>query len=426
MKRSDYKIHIIGAGISGLIAAKTLEYYGYNPIIIEATDRVGGRVKTDIVDGYQLDHGFQVLLNGYPEAQKHLDYNALELQEYLPGAIVFKDGKQHTLGDPLRNLGFLSSALFSPLGSFSDKLKILKLNSILKKKSLYAIFNEKERTTLAYLKQFGFSDKMISSFFKPFFTGIFLEPELRTSSRMFEFVYKMFGTGLAVLPKGGIQSIANQLQSQLKTTEFIYNTKVKTVNDTKIQLDNGDNLNTHFTIITANTEQLIGNLNHQKTQWKSCYCLYFEVEKRSIEKPLIGLVADDNTLINNIFFHNSLASNTKGENELLSVTIVKDTPLTELEIIAQVEKELAKTCNISVLKHLKTYHISKALPDLEQLQYDISPTETQLKPTIFLAGDCMLNGSLNAAMISGERAANGLVMTLEDGIIAEPLTSEYL
>ena len=94
MKNSNYKIHIVGAGVSGLIAATVLEKNGYAPVIIEATDRVGGRVKTDIVNGYQLDHGFQVLLTAYPAAQKYLDFESLELQKFLPGAMIFKNGKQ--------------------------------------------------------------------------------------------------------------------------------------------------------------------------------------------------------------------------------------------------------------------------------------------------------------------------------------------
>ena len=106
MNKQDYNIHIIGAGTSGLVAARVLEDYGYSPIINEATDRVGGRVKTDIVKGYQLDYGFQVLLTAYPAAQKYLNFDLLELQQFLPGATIFSSGKQKTVGDPLKNLSF--------------------------------------------------------------------------------------------------------------------------------------------------------------------------------------------------------------------------------------------------------------------------------------------------------------------------------
>ncbi|WP_296317421.1 FAD-dependent oxidoreductase [Winogradskyella sp. UBA3174] len=426
MNRKDYKIHIIGAGVAGLIAAKTLESAGYKPTIIEATDRVGGRVKTDIEKRYQLDHGFQVLLNAYPYAKKHLDFDALQLQTLKSGAAIFLNGKMETIGDPLRDFSFLLSTMTSSVGTLTDKIKILKLNTVLKKKTLESIFREEETTTLDYLKEKGFSDKIISNFFKPFFSGIFLEPELRTSSRMFEFVYKMFGDGLAVVPKDGIEAISKQLKSQLKTTEFLFNKKIKQVNDSSIQLEDGTTVKTQFTIIATAPDKFIANLNNQQQNWKSCYNLYFEVIKRTIKNPIIGLIADNDALINNIFFVSSLQTKEKGVEELLSVTVVKDHTLSELELVKKVEEELKTYCNIQVKTFVKCYHIKNALPDLDSLQYDISPTETQLKPTIFIAGDYLLNGSLNAAMISGERAAEGVIKSLEDGVLVENLTSEYI
>ena len=128
MTKKEYKIHIIGAGVSGLIAARVLENHGFSPIVIEATDRVGGRIKTDVIKGYQLDHGFQVLLTAYPAVKKYLDCDALELQNILPGASIFKSKHQKIIGDPLRNLSLMFPTLKSGIGTFSDKLKILKLN----------------------------------------------------------------------------------------------------------------------------------------------------------------------------------------------------------------------------------------------------------------------------------------------------------
>lgn len=425
MKREDYKIHIIGGGVSGLIAAKTLEEGGYRPTIIEATDRVGGRVKTDIVDGFQLDHGFQVLLDAYPLAQKHLNYSELNLQRFIPGAVIFQNGKMQSIGDPLRDSSLLLPTLMASVGSFSDKLKIFKLNRSLKKKSISSIFKSPETSTLDYLRAKGFSDRIINTFFRPFFSGIFLEGHLQTSSRMFEFVYKMFGEGLAVLPSSGIEAIPKQLKSQLKHTNFQFNTKIKAVEDDHLITDQGDRIDTHFTIIATDVKGLISNLS-DSNPWKSCHNLYFTTKDRVIKNALIGLISDDDALINNIFFHNSIDTDSKGNGELLSVTVVKDHNLNEKELIELVQKELQTKCNIYNTSFLKHYKIPKALPDLQQLQNDCSPTETQLKATIFLAGDQLLNGSLNAAMRSGERAAEGLIMSLEDGLRIEELTSEYL
>jgi protoporphyrinogen oxidase len=425
MEKSAYKIHIIGAGISGLIAAQILENHGYHPTIIEASSTVGGRVKSDVFKEYTLDHGFQVLLTSYPAAKKYLDYDALDLQKLLPGATLFKNGKSQTIGDPLRSLSLLFPTLLSSIGTLSDKVKILKLNSLLKKKKIAIIFQTEEKTSLQYLKDFGFSNEIITDFFKPFFSGIFLETELETSSRMFEFVYKMFGDGLAVIPKNGMQAIPNQLKSNLKSTKFLFNSPVREVKDKRILLENGEISESHITIITTDPSSLISNLKNQETNWKSCDTLYFETNNKTINKPLIGLLADKNTLINNIFYHTSIKTSNKTIKELLSVTVVKDHQLNEKELIKKVTEELSSKCGISDVTFLKRYQIKKALPKLTNLQYEISSTETKLKSTIFLAGDQLLNGSLNAAMIAGERAAMGVIQTLEDGLIVDELTSEY-
>ena len=425
MEKSAYKIHIIGAGISGLITAQILENHGYHPTIIEATATVGGRVKSDIINGYTLDHGFQVLLTSYPAAKKYLDYKALDLQELLPGATIFKNGKSQTIGDPLRKISLLIPTLLSSIGTVSDKIKILKLNTLLKKKKIAAIFKTQETTTLQYLKDFGFSNEIITEFFIPFFSGIFLETELETSSRMFEFVYKMFGDGLAVIPKNGIQAIPNQLKNNLKNTTFKFNTPVKEVKDKHIILTDNKTIASHITIIATDASSLISNLKNQETHWKSCDTLYFETKKSVLKKPLIGLISDKNALINNIFYHTSVATSTKTAKELLSVTIIKDHQLEEEVFIKEVVAELRSKCGILDVTFLKRYQIKKALPKLTNLQYEISSTETKLKSTIFLAGDQLLNGSLNAAMISGERAAMGVIQNLEDGLIVDELTSEY-
>ena len=416
MKKQDYKIYIIGAGVSGLIAARVLEDGGYSPVVIEATDRVGGRVKTDLVEGYQLDHGFQVLLTAYPAAQKYLDFEALELQQFLPGATIFNNGKAKTIGDPLRNISLLIPTLFSGIGRFSDKLKILKLNMLLSKTSLSEIFEKDEKTTLQYLIDFGFSEKMIAQFFTPFFAGIFLESKLENSSRMFEFVYKMFGEGFAALPKAGIEAIPKQLKDNLKRTKFKFNTKVKSVEDSKIWLADGTELESDFTIIATEASALVSQLKDQKNEWKSCNTLYFETGSRTIEKPLIGLISNKDALINNIFYHGSLESNSVGKKELLSVTVVKEHNLSDEALKMRVQKELEQHCGVEAPRFIKQYFIPKALPKLHGIQYEMHPSETRLSKGVFLAGDTLLNSSLNAAMISGERSALGVLQTIEAGL----------
>ncbi|NNL09540.1 MAG: NAD(P)-binding protein [Croceitalea sp.] len=427
MEKKEYKIHIVGAGVSGLIAAIALEEQGYHPIVIEATDRAGGRVKTDIFKGYQLDRGFQVLLTAYPMAKKYLDFNNLELNYLKPGAILHNEQGSHTtIGDPLRDRSLLLSTLKSKAASLKDKWQIFTLNRQLVNKSLEEIFSSPEMTTLAYLQQYGFSDKVIHNFFKPFFAGIFLEPSLETSSRMFEFVYKMFGQGMAAIPKNGMEAIAEQLKSKLKHTKFYYDSPVAQVSDKLLLLENGKEMSTHFTIVTGDASLVVPSLKNQEIDWRSCDTLYFEVPTRTIKQPIIGLCTAANALVNNIFYHSSIENREMGANELLSVTVVREHGLSNKALIEQVSHELNAYFGISETQFLKQYAIKKALPKLNNLKYGLSSTETRLTTTIFLAGDVLLNGSLNAAMLAGERAAQGIVNVLEESPDLAHFTSEYI
>lgn len=406
MQRPDYRIHIVGAGISGLIAARVLESKGFYPRLIDASDRAGGRLKTEEVDGFLLDHGFQVLLTAYPAVHEYLELDKLNLQYYKPGAAIYKNGPEGRLGDPLRDLSFLWPTLSFQHAGIKDKWLILKLQRELRSKSPEDLFLEKDSTTREFLIDYGFSEKVIQYFFRPFFSGIFLEPDLQTSSRMFRFVYKMFGEGNAAVPAAGIEAIPRQLESQLKHTSFQYNTRVSKVEEGKVVLESGEELPSHATIIATDAAPLVSQLAGSQT-WKSCDNLYFEATEPVIKEPLIGLLAAPDALTNNVCYP-TLLTDPEGDSHLLSVTVVKKHGLQEQELVAKVQGELEEHLGISEARFLKRFQISHALPRMTGPKYSMDPTETRLTESIFLAGDHLLNGSLNAAMISGERAAIAL------------------
>lgn len=400
---SSKQVYIVGAGVSGLIAALELEQAGFEPIILEKSDGVGGRVRTVEIEGYRLDIGFQVLLSAYPLVNKYLDMNALGLQKLASGAQILVNGKRYRIGDPTRDLGALLPTVFANIGSVADKFRILRLNQRLKRKTIEEIFDSAEFTTLEYLEGLGFSAKIIDRFFRPFFAGIFLEPSLRTSSRMFEFVYKMFGEGYATIPANGIGAIGEQLKSKLMRTEIRLQTPVNRVTNEDIVLDSGEVLPHSGVIITGDASALVHNMNDQHIRWKSCLNLYFEVDKTSIPAHTIALIADADKRANNLYAF----TDAKGR-EIVSVTCLDYDGLPSDQIQKDVEQELRQYCGVSQLKHITTFDIPQALPDLQNLKSTSSPSESQLTDQIFLAGDVLFNGSLNAAMESGRLAAEAL------------------
>ncbi len=397
---------IIGAGVSGLVAAIELEKEGYIPIILEATDRVGGRVKSDDLLGIPADHGFQVLLTEYPEAQRYLDYKQLDLLKFMPGSVIFKNGKMEKIGDPLRKISFLWPTTFAKIGSINDKRLIFQLSMAMKKKSIDHIFAEPETTTKAYLQNYGFSEAVIHDFFQPFFAGIYLEEDLNTSSRMFEFVYKMFSTGSAAIPRAGMQAIPDQLVSQLMDTTIHYNTEVSHIESKTVFLKSGDTLSADKIIIASDPAHFFNKGKLKERNWKSCYNLYFQSSGSVLKNPIIGLLPGQETLVNNFHYLNDIYDKTnQSNNTVLSVTIVNNHMLSESEMIETVKAELQKQCSIETGELLKMFHIKKALPKVSDLKYKPTDTSATLASGIFCCGDYLANSSLNAAMASGRVAA---------------------
>ncbi|WKK74115.2 NAD(P)/FAD-dependent oxidoreductase [Marivirga salinae] len=412
------KVIIIGAGIAGLTAAIELEKAGFKPTILEGSDSIGGRVKTDKVGEYLLDHGFQVLLTAYPEAQHYLDYEKLNLKKFTPGALIIdSQNGNYIISDPLRQPTTLFSMLFSPVGSFSDKLKIFQWNRELKKLSIEMIFSKTETTSLDFLREKGFSETIIKQFFKPFFGGIFLENKLDTSSRMLEFVFKMFGEGHAAVPKNGMKAIPEMLAANLAQTDIKYNQRVEKVGLKKVTLDNGDELDADVIIIATKPDELLPQLAGQFMEDQFVTNLNFSSDIDPIGKSLIALVPDEKYLINNISVMNNTSISYAPEGSyLLSVSVTQNYQENDKQLKQRILKELVEVfpeLENATLEHLKTFYIDNALPQIDDFQNKMKPSQSKIQDGIYLAGDYLLNGSINAAMASGRYAAHAVFEDLK-------------
>ncbi len=410
----QYDALIVGGGLAGLTAALHLEEYNLKPLVIEKSDRVGGRVKTDEKDGFLLDRGFQVLLEQYPVARKYLNYEALDLLAFRAGALCFNGPKKFTVQDVRRNPLAAVPMLFSPVGGLRDKLKINRLVKELQAESLAELFEKPEMSTLENLQKRGFSKKLIARFFQPFFGGIFLEKELNTSSRMFEFVFKLFSEGYTSIPGKGMEEIPKQLKAGLKHTKFIFHTEVKTVESGKVHLANGETLENEQIIIS--TPGLLAQ-EEAPMEWQSTANYYFKAPHSPLSRNVIALNYAKDGLVNNFTVLSDTAKGyaPKGEH-LVSVSLLTLPGEPVEEVSRQIKNELALSFGTAVQEwtYLHSYHVKKALPVLQNLQYEMPFTETRVGDGLYLAGDYLLNGSINAAMLSGESAAKALILNYQN------------
>lgn len=401
----DKRVVIIGAGVSGLVAAQQLEKAGIQPVVLEAQASVGGRLQTDMWEGLPLDHGFQVLLTAYPAVKKYLNVERLRWSTFQPGAVVFTPNGNALLGDPLRQLSLLWTTLMAPIGHLGDKWNILQLSREMKRTSIPQLFAAPEMSTLAFLQQYGFSDRVIERFFRPFYSGIFLESELATSSRHFQFVFKMFAEGYAALPRDGIQAVPQQLAAQLQQTEVRLSTPAKSVSPGIVTLTDGSHVEADAVLIATDPAHLLSDYQQPPVTWHNTVNLYFTAPGSTLARPMIGLMAHPDTVVNNFHFVSDVLP---ANRTLLSVTVVGATELDERALVSKVEQEMSSHCGITGLEHLRTYHVAQALPVLSGLQYQPTLEQVRHGHGIYLAGDYLANGSLNAAMLSGEVAAQAI------------------
>ena len=404
---------VIGAGLAGLTCARRLHDRTLDVLVLEASDRVGGRVRTDTVDGFRLDRGFQVLLTAYPETQRELDYDALDLHPFHDGALVRYNGRFHRIADPRRHPLDAPRTLVAPIGSLADKLRILRLRRTLARNSLPQVMERPEHTTLEALRtRWGFSSAMIDRFFRPFFGGIFFDRTLEASSRMFEFVFKMFAEGRTVLPAGGIDQMPRQMRQHLPGKAVRLNAPVEAVEAQSVTLRDGETLQApHVVVATEAPEanRLVGNVT--PTEGRSTVCLYYDAPRSPLDDPLLVLNGDGVGPINNVAVPSDVAPGyAPKDRALVSVVVVGPPPDPQDTLEREVRAQLIDWFGLQAggWTHLQTQHIPYALP--EQAPPFLSPPEKAVRrrPGLYVCGDHRRTASLNGAIASGRAAADAV------------------
>jgi phytoene dehydrogenase-like protein len=404
---------IVGAGLAGLCCALRLHQGGLSFQVLEASDGVGGRVRTDKAEGFLLDRGFQVLLTAYPEARRVLDYDALGLRPFYPGALIRYKNHFYRFADPWRHPIDGLLGIFAPIGSFADKLRVRKLRKHVLTGSLSDLYNRPETTTLQSLRTLGFSENMIDCFFRPFIGGVFFDPNLGVSSRMFEFGFRMFSMGDTALPSGGMGAIPEQIAARLPEGTVRTGARVESIQEDGAILQSGEKIKAHAVVVATEgpeAARLLGD--KEKPGSRSVSCLYYETDEPPVSEPLLILNGEGKGPINSLCSPSNVASNyaPKGKS-LVSVTIIGNPDSDDQQLETAVRTQLTEWFGPSVngWRYLRTYRVLHALP--MQIPPVVDPTSksTQIRPGLFLCGEYQNVASIQWAMVSGRQAAEAVM-----------------
>ena len=405
-----FDVVIVGGGLAGLTCARRLQAQGRACLVLDAADAVGGRVRTDHVDGFQLDRGFQVLLTAYPAAQRWLDYDALSLRRFNSGARVWCEGALHVVSDPTREPGDLLATLKAPVGTLADKMKIATLRSEACRGALDDVFTRPETTAIEALRAHGFSGEMVERFLRPWFGGIFLDESLGASSRMLMFVLRMFAEGDAAVPEAGMQAIPEQLAAGLAPGTVGLDAPVVAIGDGAVTLQSGERVAADRVVVATDgttAARLLPEL--PPTAWRHVTCLYFAAPASPLGAPVLALNGSGAGLVNNVAVMSDVASRYAPPGQaLVSVSLLKDAPGDDASVAAQVQTELAGWFGPSVhgWRWLRSYRIARALPVRWPLE---RPTPIPVRPGVWAAGDFLTTPSIQGAMESGERVADAVL-----------------
>lgn len=413
-------IVIIGAGMAGLTCASYLHQQGREVLLLEAENVPGGRVRTDLVAGFRLDRGFQILLPAYPETRRLLNYEALDLRYFRSGAAIRHNGPSGgdwmKLVNPFSEPLMVVQTVLSPFGTLADKLRIANLMRHVASLSTTELFSQPATTTLTYLRERGFSEQIIDRFFRPFFGGVFLEDALTTSSNFFQFCFKNFFLGGAAVPALGIGEIPRQLASRLPAGSLRLNTPVDRVTGKTVHLTSGETISAEAVVLAVDAQAaafLLGEPLPTPIRFNHTTCTYFTAP--AADRPaslradkLLALNPDRASAVHNLAIMSDVAPAYAPDGQLL--ISVSTQGLTEVDadaLAAQVRAELTGWYGESVQgwRHLHTDHLPEALPTYGP---NARHRPLRLADGLFQCGDQTAYPSLNAAMQTGRQVAEML------------------
>jgi phytoene dehydrogenase-like protein len=403
------EVVVVGAGLAGLAAAARLRSAGRRVCLLEADDGPGGRVRTDLVDGFLLDRGFQVLLTSYPEVRRQLDLAALDVGPFAPGAFVWTGDRLVRVGDPLAEPSTLLDTLSAPIGSLGDKVRLLALRRRLVRTPVPELLRADETSTREHLRALGFSDRIVARFLGPLFGGIQLDPDLATSSRMFDTIFASLARGGVGVPARGMQAVPDQLAARLDPDSVHYGRRVAEITATGVRLDGGTTVDADAVVVATEGPAAAELLGLPDPGSRAVGCVWFGADRSPVGEPRIVL---DGTgagpALNVAVVSDASPGRAPAGRSLIAAACPGDVGSDGTDLDTRVRRQLTGIWGATVddWTTLRVDRIPHGQPDQRP---PLHPRRrVRLAEGRYVCGDHRDTGSIQGALFSGRRTADAV------------------
>ena len=407
-------IVIVGAGLAGLAAARELQQRDLSVVIVEAADRVGGRVTSDDVAGipFALDRGFQVYNPAYPEGQRVLDHAALDLQSFAAGVLVRIGDRLWRVGDPRRVPTWSLSGLRAPIGSPMTKTRLANYARTVAWGKVDELEQAADVSTATALNEAGLSGPLLDRILQPFLSGVFLEPDLTTSRRFGDLVLRSFVRGTPAVPADGMRAIPQQLAGALTNASIVLDTRAEQLTSTGVQTTAGHIAAAHV-IVAADPVTATALLDLPTPAMNSGTTCYFLADELGQGVGAITIDGDNGGPVVNAYVLNNVIRphQHRDASAVVAASVIGWHDDTDTEHAVRQHLGSLYGADTSSWQSVAHYPIAHALPSMTPPFEVRKPV--RLAAGRYVAGDHRDTSSIQGALVSGRRAARALLKDLQ-------------
>ena len=377
------EVLIVGAGLAGLSTAIHLEAAGVEVTVIESSDRAGGRVASDVIDGFICDRGFQLINAQYPALQELNVIRELDFIEAPREIEVSLGDRRHVIGDP-RQVPW--TALNKATGTIPEKMALLRFIAS-RPKPGQSIGQALRNTGTCY-------ERVL----RPFLQGVFLTDPDNVDALYGHSIIKSFVSGRPGVPRSGVGELSKALAKRVGN--IVYETRVDGIEQRSVHTNNGTYTANKILIATDATTatQLLGLT--EVPRMAGCITWYHaDAVNPSGSGRLVVDGQRRGPIINSVVMSDISSSYAPANQHLISTTT--DLNVTE----SDVRRHLAILWGVDTYawQFIAKYEIPAALP-IHNVERALSQS-MKISDHHFVAGDHRTVPSQQGALFSGRLAA---------------------